>query len=171
MHSLASHLEKLTSEKEKKNVRSSSCLSPCNSPVELLSEPVIPIGHYLVPLTALEGEPTTTTTCLDSSTGEHLSCRVYDLKVFQSKSALFSSGSKGVHPIREVLLTKDHAFVFTSRSYGDLHQYLKEKKRLTEVQAAPLFKQIVELVGGAHAQGIALRDIKLKKFVFADSAR
>ncbi len=61
--------------------------------------------------------------------------------------------------------------VISNLIYGDLHQYLRERKRLTEVQAAPLFQQIVRLVRDAHSRGIALRDIKLKKFVFEDKAR
>lgn len=177
MHSLASHLEKLSWEKERKSVvlqASSSPLSPTCAQVEVpvsTSEAVTPIGRYLVPLDALEGE-TKSTTCLDASTGVEHSCRVYDFNFFQRKAVLFSTGyGKGVHPIEDVLLTDTHAFVFSDINYGDLHQYLREKKRLTEVEAAPLFQQIVELVRDAHSRGIVLRDIKLKKFIFEDVLR
>ena len=175
MQSLASHLEKLTWEKEKKEqllpVKTlSDPLSPPEQ-VQAFSEVVTPIGQYLVPVSALEDEPKSVTS-VDSSTGEQLSCRVYDFKLFQSKAALFCNGyGRGIHPILDVLLTETHAFVFSKINYGDLHQYLRKKKRLTEVEAAPLFKQIVELVRDAHSQRIALRDIKLKKFVFEDAER
>lgn len=172
MHSLTSHLEKLTWEKENKELvvkdRLGS-LSPPNSQLPI-QEPLLPVGKYLVPLSSLQGEPSSSA-CLDSFTGEELSCRVYDLKLFQSKAAVFCTGANGVHRTSEVLITGGHAFVFSDVSYGDLHQYLREKKKLKEMEAASLFHQIVELVEDAHSRGIALRDIKLKKFVFEDAER
>jgi tribbles-like protein len=180
MQSLTEHLESLSWEKEEKERklsarRASRCrLTPAEELEEdIPDEAVTAVGQYLVPLSALEGEPRSVP-CIDSCTGEQLSCRVYNYKFFQSKAALFSSGYiKGVHPLREVLSTqsRSHALAFSNTNYGDLHQYLREKKRLSEVEAAPLFRQIVELVRGAHSQGIALRDIKLKKFVFEDVLR
>lgn len=186
MHSLASHLEKLTWERERKKelyLKGRIGLGRLTPPTpqvlvqesvvpsqNSLQEPVVPVGKYLIPLSALEGEPTSST-CLDGATGEELSCRVYDRRFFQSKAALFSAGVRGVHGTREVLLTDSHAFVFSNLSYGDLHQYLREKKKLKEKEAASLFSQIVGLVREAHSRGIALRDIKLKKFVFEDVSR
>lgn len=175
MQSLASHLEKLSWEKEKKKLSaretSASPIIPAAVQSRGTPEAVTPIGRYLVPLSALQGEPKSSI-CENSFTGEQLSCRVYDYKFFQSKAALFSTGYvKGVHPIREVFATQTRAFVFSNVNYGDLHQYLREKKRLTEVEAAPLFQQIVELVKDSHSRGVALRDIKLKKFIFEDVLR
>lgn len=179
MHSLASHLEKLKWEEEKKRLfLEDECVSEGVSQLQPSypgvlpgnRELAVPVGKYLVPLASLEGEPSSTS-CLDTSSGEQLSCRVYNLKFFQSKSALFGTDTKGVHSSREVLLTNSHAFVFSKSSYGDLHQYLKEKKKLKEVEAASLFRQIVELVKYSHSCGIALRDIKLKKFIFEDVSR
>ena len=62
-------------------------------------------------------------------------------------------------------------FVIGSRTYGDLHNYLKQHKKLSEVQAAPIFRQILTLVRDAHRKNIALRDLKLKNFVFEDPER
>lgn len=172
MQSLASHLEKLSWEKERKLSAhdASRCpLSPAE--VEETTEACTAVGRYFVPMSALRGVAQSTL-CTDSSTGEQLSCRVYDYKFFQSKAALFSTGYvKGVHPIQDVRLTETRAFAFSKTNYGDLHQYLRERKRLSEVEAAPLFRQIVELVRDAHSQAIALRDIKLKKFIFEDEMR
>lgn len=56
-------------------------------------------------------------------------------------------------------------------SHGDLHSYVRQRKRLKETEAKRLFKQIVETVRACHEQGIVLRDLKLRKFVFADSQR
>lgn len=173
MQSLASHLEKLSQEKERRRRLSEHNEDPL-SPAEVLEEPgeaVTAIGQYFVPFRALDGEAKSTVS-LDRSTGEQLSCRVYDLKSFHTRMFLFSTGHmKGVHPIREVLQSETRAFVFSDLTYGDLHHYLREKKRLSEVEAAPLFRQIVELVKEAHSRGIALRDIKLKKFIFEDESR
>ena len=187
MLSLTAHLEKLSWEKREKNkevlvtdrlVSPTPLLSPLpvQDPLTPL-DPLTPVGKYLVPLSLRDSEPSphplTSQACLDSTTGEELSCRVYDLKWFQSKAALFSIGSgvAGVHKTRDVLFTNNRAFIFSDKHYGDLHQYLQEKKKLKEVEAASLFSQIVDLVREAHSCGIALRDIKLKKFVFVDARR
>lgn len=177
MYTLASHLQQLTWEKEKQQISNeasgSNLTTPPASPQHANPEPVVSVGRYVIPANCLEAGEPLSTLCLDSATGKHLSCRTYDLKFFQSKTALFSAGTgiKGVHPTREVLLGRNRVLVVSSMIYGDLHQYLRERKRLTEVQAAPLFQQIVQLVRDAHTKGIALRDIKLKKFVFEDESR
>ena len=175
--SLISVLKKLTWEKEQKLAAREAKRRPPSPAKELKedSEPVTVIGQYIVPLalSAIEGERRSVL-CTDSCTGEQFSCRVYNYRFYQSKAALFSSGYvKGVHPIREVLLSqsRSHVFAFSNTNYGYLHQYLRGKKRLSEVEAAPLFRQIVELVRAAHSQKIALRDIKLKKFIFEDDLR
>ena len=109
--------------------------------------------------------------CMDTRTGQTLACQVYDLKTFHEKAHLFFSELEGVHPILDVQLTDKNAFVVRNPTYGDLHQYLRQKRRLSETQAAPLFRQLVRLVYKAHSRGIALRDIKLKKIVFEDKQR
>lgn len=109
--------------------------------------------------------------CVDTRTGKTLACHVYDLKTFHSKAHLFFSGLEGVHPILDAQVMGENVFVISNLTYGDLHQYLRQKKRLSETQAAPLFQQLVRLVYKAHARGIALRDIKLKKIVFEDQQR
>ena len=171
MYSLTWHLERLSWEKEKA-LKANNGLTPCSSAPQLKPDNngAIAIGQYVVPLALPESE-TNSRVCIDTSTGEQLSCRVYDLKLFQSKADLFFSGTKGVHCIREVAVAGDYVYVFSDLTHGDLHQYLRDKKKLTEVQAAPLFQQIVELIKDAHSRGIALRDIKLKKFVFEDAER
>ena len=179
MYTLASHLERLTWEKEEQNgiceesSSNSGSPSPPGSPQHATPEPVVSVGRYVIPTSFLDAGEPASTLCLDSSTGEHLSCRTYDLKFFQSKTSLLSAGTgtRGVHPTKEVLLGRNRVLVISNLIYGDLHQYLRERKRLTEVQAAPLFQQIVRLVRDAHSRGIALRDIKLKKFVFEDESR
>lgn len=100
-----------------------------------------------------------------------LACQAYDLKTFHSKAHLIFAGLDGVHPMLDVQVTDENAFVISNPTYGDLHQYLRQRRRLSETQAAPLFQQLVRLVCKAHARGVALRDIKLKKIVFEDQQR
>lgn len=54
---------------------------------------------------------------------------------------------------------------------GDLHSYVRVRKRLREPEAKRLFRQMCEVVKSCHEQGIVLRDLKLRKFVFADTER
>lgn len=126
----------------------------------------VQVGPYVVQTSLSEKE-----LCIDARTGKTLACQVYDLKTFHTKAHLFFSGLEGVHPILDVQVTEENAFVISNPTYGDLHQYLRQKRRLSETQAAPLFRQLVQLVFRAHSKGIALRDIKLKKIVFEDKQR
>lgn len=44
---------------------------------------------------------------------------------------------------------------------GDLLQYVKKNKKLEEIEAKILFKQIVQGLGHCHCRSILHRDIKL----------
>lgn len=59
-------------------------------------------------------------------------------------------------------------YVVFSPSHGDLHSYVRSNKRLNESEVCRLFRQIVNIVHDCHANGIVLRDLKLRKFVFTD---
>lgn len=61
--------------------------------------------------------------------------------------------------------------IFVFFSQGDLHSHVRVRKRLRENEARRLFRQMCEVVKTCHEQGIVLRDLKLRKFVFADSER
>ena len=142
MQCLASHLVKLSEEMERRRRWSEQDDKPLNT-AELLEEEepgqeVMGVGKYFVPFQALQ-EEAKLKVCSDRSTGEQLSCCVYDLEFFRARMVLFSiDDMKGVHPIREVLQSKTHAFVFSNITYGDLHQYLSAKGSLSEVEAASL---------------------------------
>lgn len=56
-------------------------------------------------------------------------------------------------------------------SQGDLHSYVRIRKRLREAEAKRLFRQMCETVKACHDQGIVLRDLKLRKFIFADEEK
>lgn len=180
MFSLVSHLEALGQQQQRKQLlctshhdrTTASQLQSKEHSQQIIpfapGTPLLSLGEYLVPAQRLAPESEASQPCIDGRTSEPLNVRVYDMKTFQSKSHLFLSTIQGVHRIRDIRVAGENVFVISGWTYGDLHHYLREKKRLNEAQAAPLFKQIVSLVLDAHSQGVALRDIKLKKFVFED---
>ncbi|KAL6432175.1 hypothetical protein ACFW04_006697 [Cataglyphis niger] len=55
--------------------------------------------------------------------------------------------------------------------HGDLHAYVRARRRLREPEARRLFRQAARAVATCHEYGVVLRDLKLRKFVFADEAR
>ena len=84
--------------------------------------------------------------------------------------------SEHVYQISEIILNHDTAdknavYVMFDTYYGDLHTYMKEKKRLGEAEARHIFKQCVQAVQQCHENGIIVRDIKLKKFIFTNPER
>lgn len=76
-----------------------------------------------------------------------------------------------VNPLREVLVGDKRVYLVFPRSYGDLHSHVRARKRLREPDARRLFRQMAETVHSCHERGIVLRDLKLRKFVFADPQR
>ena len=88
-------------------------------------------------------------------------------------------GSECVYKFTEILIDesyceepeKQYVYAIYEPHYGDLHTYMKEKKRLDEPEARHIFKQCVQAVADCHDNGIIIRDIKLKKFVFVDAER
>lgn len=163
MLSLLEHLDRLSNYEEKPTDPEQPKL-----PFEP-GAPLLSIDNYLVQVNTTDH--TDNDSCrpaFDVNSGEVLNFRVYDQRTFNIKAQLIFSGVEGVCEVRDVKATGDSVFVFGTRTFGDLHQYLRGKKKLSEAKAAPLFKQIVQLVANAHKHNIALRDIKLKKFVFTD---
>ncbi len=84
-------------------------------------------------------------------------------KVFNFKEILFDSS--------DFATNSQSVYVIFNQFFGDLHSYMKEKKRLDEIEAKNIFRQYVEAVNDCHQNGIIVRDIKLKKFIFIDSDR
>lgn len=80
-------------------------------------------------------------------------------------------GHPHVNPIHEVLVGDKRVYLIFPRSHSDLHSYVRARKRLREHEARRLFRQMAETVAACHEQGIVLRDLKLRKFVFADPQR
>ena len=131
--------------------------------------PLISLDHYLIEAT--DDSTDNLRPAYNVKTGEALSAKLYEHTTFHVKSHLLLANVQGVCNVLDVKKSNEGVLVFTQQTHGDLHGYLREKKRLSESQAAPLFRQITEMIAHAHYQRIALRDIKLKKFVFTDESR
>lgn len=76
-----------------------------------------------------------------------------------------------INSLHEVLLGERFLYLVFPPAHGDLHSHVRLRKRLRESEARRLFRQIAEAVRACHDQGIVLRDLKLRKFVFADPHR
>jgi tribbles-like protein len=76
-----------------------------------------------------------------------------------------------VSSLHEVVVGNRYLYLVYPKAHGDLHSYVRSRKRLRESEAKRLFKQIAETVQVCHRNGIVLRDLKLRKFVFADAQR
>lgn len=76
-----------------------------------------------------------------------------------------------ISSIHEVIARNRYLYLIFPKAHGDLHSYVRSRKRLRESEAKKLFRQIAETVQVCHENGIVLRDLKLRKFVFADQHR
>ncbi|RWS26012.1 tribbles 2-like protein, partial [Leptotrombidium deliense] len=84
---------------------------------------------------------------------------------------LLLDGNPRFNSVQHVFIGPEKTYILFSRSYGDLHSYVRTEKRLKEPEAAKLFYQIASIVADCHRNGIVLRDLKLRKFVFKDAER
>lgn len=81
-------------------------------------------------------------------------------------------GHPNINTIQEVVVGDERLYlVFPPSGGGDLHSYVRSRRRLREGVARHLFRQVVAAVHEVHLKGIVLRDLKLRKFVFTDESR
>ena len=101
------------------------------------------------------------------------SCRVVEIGKYKEIVTPYYSTNyhEHINKIEEILLGDQFAYIMFEKSFGDLHSYIRCKKKLKEEEASRLFKQIVSVVKHCHSAGLVLRDLKLRKFVFKDKAR
>ena len=164
--SLASYLQQLNSQQSNQRVEHVVTYSRPPLPLPFpAGSHLLRVGHYVVNLSAKEADQHPS---LDRRTRQLINCKVYSLKDFQHLAPLVYSDIEGVHTVLDVNTLQDNVYVFSTRPYGDLHNYLKQRKKLKEGLAASIFRQIVLLVQDAHCKKVVLRDLKLKKFVFED---
>ncbi|XP_076361728.1 tribbles homolog 2-like [Tachypleus tridentatus] len=128
------------------------------------------IGYYLL-LGQQEGS--TFYRCIHIQTQEEFICKVISRDKYEKYVAGYFrlDGHPQINQIEEILLGLNRTYIFFSRSFEDLHSYVRSKRRLKEQEAVPLFHQVVKAVQACHEAGVVLRDLKLRKFVFKDNER
>lgn len=111
--------------------------------------------------------------CVDVRSGEALICKAIGSSYSKILSAYFRlDGDPHIKPLHKLLQSTEQTYILLPPSqYGDLHSFVRERKRLREPEARQLFRQICQTVKSCHDQGIVLRDLKLRKFVFSDRNR
>ncbi|XP_041360812.1 tribbles homolog 2-like [Gigantopelta aegis] len=134
------------------------------------SQNVLKIGKYLL---FDHPEGSEVYSAVNSITGENCVCKVFEVRRYREVLSAYwqVDNHEHINSLSEIILGQTKAYVFFEKNYGDLHSYVRQKKRLKEEEAARLFRQILSAVEHCHANGIILRDLKLRKFVFKDSAR
>lgn len=82
-------------------------------------------------------------------------------------------GCEGVRSPLEMVVSgcRRRAWVVYAAHHGDLHSYVRVRRRLREVEAQRLFTKVAVTVAACHDAGLVLRDLKLRKFVFTDPER
>ncbi|XP_022105780.1 tribbles homolog 2-like [Acanthaster planci] len=110
---------------------------------------------------------------LDAVTHEETKCKVVEAKKYTEKFApnFKLEPHDNISQIQEVLIGEEKAYAFFLRDYGDMHQYVRSKRKLKEEEASRLFYQMVLAVVHCHEAGIVLRDLKLRKFTFKNAQR
>ncbi|XKL68371.1 hypothetical protein PGB90_003862 [Kerria lacca] len=133
--------------------------------------PVSLVADKYMILDELEGS--SLNMCVNIHTKEDFVCKIVpreNSSNLLSAHYLFDSHPH-INTLHEVILGDKFLYLLFPPSHGDLHSYVRQRKRLKETEAKKLFRQIVETVRACHEQGIVLRDLKLRKFVFADPQR
>lgn len=143
-------------------------LFPVN--VDDVASSVKKVGKYLIFGLTESGEvQTCRAICTEKQ--EEFVCKVLPVSKYQD--ILSPYWVVGSHPnlnnIEEILLDSSHAFVLFAKNFEDLHSFVRRRRRLKESEAFDLFRQIVSAVSHCHENGVILRDLKLRKFVFKDS--
>uniref|UniRef100_A0A6M2DNM6 Putative serine/threonine protein kinase n=1 Tax=Xenopsylla cheopis TaxID=163159 RepID=A0A6M2DNM6_XENCH len=136
-----------------------------------LSSPLILAEKFLV-LETLEGS--TLRRCINLDTQQEMVCKVVPRSCGSALLGvhfLLQELDHVSHP-REVVLGPGKAYLlFDKAQGGDLHSHVRARRRLREPEARRLFRQMATAVRDCHKLGVVLRDLKLRKFVFADEQR
>lgn len=128
------------------------------------------VGNKYLMLEMVEGS--TLCRCINVHTQEELVCKAVRREACGLLSAHYRVDCHPhINSLHEVLLGERFLYLVFPPAHGDLHSHVRLRKRLRESEARRLFRQIAEAVRACHDQGIVLRDLKLRKFVFADPHR
>lgn len=151
-------------------------LQPSTPPsLDKESKPTCEIGRYLLLEQKDVNGKVEIQRAIHRDTQEEFICKVVPLDTYRETFAAYwrtaCTSNPHISQVEEILLGQTKAYAFFKNNYGDLHTYVRSKRKLREGEASRLFRQIMEAVGACHERGIILRDLKLRKFVFADEER
>uniref|UniRef100_A0A3Q3WJA5 Protein kinase domain-containing protein n=1 Tax=Mola mola TaxID=94237 RepID=A0A3Q3WJA5_MOLML len=128
------------------------------------------VGQYFL-LELCEGEETYRAE--HAHTKQQYTCQVLPLRGYQERLAAYSriGHHDNICSLLDVVVGQDRVYVFLPGHHGDMHAYVRSRKRLSEDEARHLFAQVLDAVGHCHRHGVVLRDLKLRRFVFTDRHR
>jgi len=126
-----------------------------------------------------EGSSGTVRLAIDSKTGEEFAVKVYDkskltseslARVFFEAEIMKNLPHKNIVQFKEVVEDTDKVYIIMKYAKnGDLLDYVRSKKKLTEEEARVIFLQIFEALNYAHNQSIIHRDIKLENILLDEN--
>uniref|UniRef100_UPI0037E999AA tribbles homolog 3 n=1 Tax=Semicossyphus pulcher TaxID=241346 RepID=UPI0037E999AA len=150
-------------------------LTPClraRSPATKSNQSQSPsrVGQYIL-FERCEGEETYRAS--HALTKQQYTCQVIPLRGYQERLAAYSRVGKheNISGLLDVVVGQDSVYVFLPGHHGDMHAYVRNRKRLGEEEAGHLFAQMLNAVIHCHQHGVVLRDLKLRRFVFTDKYR
>ncbi|XP_061582957.1 tribbles homolog 3 [Cololabis saira] len=153
----------------------STGLSPClthpnPTPKSSHRQPPSKVGPYLL-FEHCEREDTYR--AVHEQTQQQYTCQVLPLNGYQERLAAYDRIGKhdNVCGLLDVVIGQDGVYVLLPSHHGDMHAYVRNRKRLDEEEAGHLFAQMVNAVAHCHGHGVVLRDVKLRRFVFTDKYR
>ncbi|KAK2861733.1 hypothetical protein Q5P01_001266 [Channa striata] len=150
----------------------STGLSPClrpKSPTPKSSESQSPsrVGPYFL-FERREGEEIYR--AVHAQTEQQYTCQVLPLRGYLERLAAYDrvGHHDNICGLLDVVIGQDSVYVFLPGHHGDMHAYVRNRKRLGEEEARLLFTQMLNAVEHCHRHGVVLRDLKLRRFVFTD---
>ena len=137
----------------------------------ILTKPQIKqIGNFLLTKTLGKGTFSKVKLGINIKTGMNVAAKILDKETINEKesSRIISEISilkKLKHPniirLYDVITTNKYIYLIMEYIGGnDLFHYVLEQKRLTEIQAKKLFRQLISCIEYLNSLGIAHRDIK-----------
>ncbi|XP_034020504.1 tribbles homolog 3 [Thalassophryne amazonica] len=139
--------------------------SPASKPSH--SQSLSRVGSYLL-VEPCEGVETYR--AVHVHTKQQYTCKVLPVLAYQEELAAYVrlGRHENICSPLDAVTGRDSVHVFLQGHHGDMHTYVRSKKRLGEEEAGHLFMQMLTAVTHCHHNGVILRDVKLRKFVFTD---
>lgn len=105
-------------------------------------------------------------------TKQQYTCQVLPLPGYHEQLAAYDRlHHDNICSFQDVVIGQNRVYVFLPDHYGDMHAYVRSRKHLAEEEVRHLFFQVLSAVEHCHQQGVILRDLKLRRFVFTDQYR